>query len=117
MSACDKFVYTELLRAAAKPPAAPQAPGKSPAPVDNAKSLVALISGAIDDVSDESGWANLGAVGSTITKLRPSFDPRLHGHTKLSDLVRSHSLHFAVEERGDEESSAKSIYVRNVAAR
>ncbi|HEY7640203.1 MAG TPA: NYN domain-containing protein [Steroidobacteraceae bacterium] len=117
VSACDKFTYTELLRGAAKPPAAPRATEKAPAPVDDAKSLIALISGAIDDVSDESGWANLGAVGSTITKLRPSFDPRLHGHTKLSDLVRSHSRHFAVEERGEEGSSAKSIYVRNVSAR
>lgn len=117
VSACDKFIYTELLRGPAKPLAAVHVAEKAPAPVDDTSSLVALISGAIDDVSDESGWANLGAVGSTITKLRPSFDPRLHGHKKLSDLVRSLSLHFAVEERGDEESSAKSIYVRNVPAR
>jgi hypothetical protein len=80
-------------------------------------SIIALISGAIDDLSDENGWANLGAVGSTITNLRPNFDPRLHGHKKLSDLVRSLSQQFAVEERGDEGSSAKSIYVRNVAGR
>jgi OST-HTH/LOTUS domain len=85
-------------------------------PLDDSTSLIALISGAVEDVSDEIGWANLGAVGSTITKLRPSFDPRLHGHKKLSDLVRSLPQQFAVEERGDEGSSAKSIYVRNVPA-
>lgn len=117
VSACDKFVYTELLRAPAKPAAALQVTEEAPAPVDDTKSLIALISSAIDDVSDENGWANLGAVGSTITKLRPNFDPRLHGHKKLSDLVRSLSQHFAVEQRGDEGSSAKPIYVRNVAAR
>lgn len=113
VSACDKFIYTELLRAPAKPAAPPHQTEEAPAPVDDTKSLVALIAGAIDDVSDENGWANLGAVGSTITKLRSNFDPRLHGHKKLSDLVRSLSKHFAIEERGDEGSSAKSIYVRN----
>lgn len=117
VSSCDKFIYTEVLRAPAKPAATLQVKEKAPAPVDDAKSLVALISGAIDDLSDENGWANLGAVGSTITNLRPNFDPRLHGHKKLSDLVRSLSQQFAVEERGDEGSSAKSIYVRNVAGR
>ena len=117
VSACDKFIYTELLRVPAKPAAAQQMAEEAPAPVDDAKSLIALISGAIDDVSDENGWANLGAVGSTITKLRPNFDPRLHGHKKLSDLARSLPQQFAVEERGYEGSSAKSIYVRNVAGR
>jgi uncharacterized LabA/DUF88 family protein len=116
VSACDKFIYTELLRGPAKPSAALQVTEKAPASLDDSTSLITLISGAIDDVSDESGWANLGAVGSTLTKLRPSFDPRLHGHKKLSALVRSLPQQFAVEERGDEGSSAKSIYVRNVAA-
>jgi hypothetical protein len=80
--ACDKFIYTELLRGPAKPPAALLVTEKVPAPLDDSTPLIALISGAIDDVSDEIGWANLGTVGSTITKLRPSFDPRLHGHKK-----------------------------------
>ena len=116
VSACDKFIYTELLRVPAKPAAAQQMAKEAPAPMDDA-TLIALISGAIDDVSDENGWANLGAVGSTITKLRPNFDPRLYGHKKLSDLARSLPQQFAVEERGYEGSSAKSIYVRNVAGR
>jgi uncharacterized LabA/DUF88 family protein len=116
VSACDKFIYTEVLRAP-KPTASLQKDEEAPAPVDDAKSLITLISDAIDDVSDENGWANLGAVGSTITKLRPNFDPRLYGHKKLSDLVRSLSKQFKVEERGDEGGSAKSIYVRNAPSR
>jgi NYN domain/OST-HTH/LOTUS domain len=110
VSACDKFIYTEVLRApSAQPPAAePRAvPGK-----DERTSLIGLIASAIDDVSEDDGWANLGAVGSTITKLRPSFDPRLHGQKKLSDLVRS-LREFSVEERGGPDGTAKSIYVRN----
>ncbi|HEX2493880.1 MAG TPA: NYN domain-containing protein, partial [Steroidobacter sp.] len=110
VSACDKFIYTEVLRVpAASPPAAePKAvPGK-----DERTSLIGLIASAIDDVSEDDGWANLGAVGSTITKLRPSFDPRLHGQKKLSDLVRS-LREFSVEERGGPDGTAKSIYVRN----
>jgi hypothetical protein len=113
VSACDKFIYTDLLRVPPKPAAPAHESQQAPAPVDDPTSLSALISGAIDDVSDDNGWANLGAVGNTITKLRPNFDARLHGHKKLSDLIRALPRQFVVEERGQEGSSTKSIYVRN----
>ncbi len=71
-----------------------------------------LLRRAIEDASDEQGWAHLGAVGTYLTKIRPDFDPRLYGHKKLSDLVKHHPRHFAIEERGAAGSGSKSIYVR-----
>jgi hypothetical protein len=142
VQACDKFIYTEVLRAApapaavmAKPRAAKvvKAPAKGakqgqdtqPPPLPPAKVAKAspgtpavlplpleLLRRAIEEASDEQGWAHLGAVGTYLTKIRPDFDPRLYGHKKLSDLVKHHPRHFAIEERGGAGSGSKTIYVR-----
>ena len=137
VQACDKFIYTEVLRtesessasAKAKPVAKPtKAVAKSspqkPAPATPAplatgpkgKSTealpLALIRQAIEDASDESGWAGLGAVGSYLNKIRPDFDPRLYGYRKLSDLVKGQPKHFAIEERSASGSANKTIYIR-----
>ena len=127
--ACDKFVYTEVLRPAPKPIAGKPAPAKSPPakapsapqkPEPEAKALLPdvselpteLIFQAIDEAEDDNGWAELGAVGSYLTKIRPDFDPRLYGHRKLSDLFRKNPRLFDIEERPMPGGSAKVIYVR-----
>jgi len=134
--ACDKFVYTEVLRPeivapvipatvkpapeskAAKPMAVKVDPAKV-AEVTAAKPVVAklpvdLIRQAIEEESDENGWANLGSVGSYLTKIRPDFDPRLYGHTKLSNLFKMNSQYFSVEERTVAGTSSKVFYVKVV---
>ena len=70
-----------------------------------------LIRQAIEEASDDQGWAFLGSVGSYLSKVRPDFDPRLYGHKKLSDLMKAHPRHFTVEERAGE-GGAKRFYVR-----
>ena len=54
---------------------------------------------ALDETSDDSGWANLGAFGSYLNNVQPDFDPRTYGFRKLSDLVRSRPDLFVTEER------------------
>jgi len=77
VSACDKFIFTEVLRfqenveAGLKP--------KTPNELKKDTKLVALLRSALDAASDESGWAHLGAVGSNIAKQAPQFDPRNYG--------------------------------------
>lgn len=119
VAACDKFVYTEVLRAetpapAPKPkkspkgaaaPAASSAPKKPELPLD-------LILQAIDDAADESGWAHLAEVGTYLTKIRPDFDARLYGYKKLSDLLKSRPKDVVLEARSAPGSSNKSYYVR-----
>jgi hypothetical protein len=134
VAACDKFVYTEVLRPGsakdeaarsvpAGKPAKPKAPAPArardtepaaPAPVASGPQAlpVDLIKRAIEDSSDESGWAPLGPVGSYLTKIRPDFDPRLYGQRKLSDLLRKHPALFALEERSLPGGTGKAIYVR-----
>ncbi len=133
VAACDKFVYTEVLRpeAVISPPVAikpaakaentkpPKAQAPAKAAEAAAKTVVAtppikLIRQAIEEESDETGWANLGAVGSYLTKIRADFDLRLYGHAKLSSLFKKNSQYFVVEERSMPGVSSKVIYVKVV---
>jgi len=137
--ACDKFIYTEVLRkeadasapakpAASKPakkvatksaPTKPAAAATPAVPVVEAKNTssellpLGLLRQAIEEASDENGWAFLGAVGSYLNKIQPDFDPRLYGHRKLSDLLKHQPRYFAIEERGASGSN-KMIYVRSL---
>ncbi len=127
--ACDKFIYTELLRPEPEP--AKQAParkaagkaavakaggaaGKPPAPAKGDAGLpLALLRQAVEDAADDDGWADLGAVGSYLTKVRPDFDPRLYGHKKLSDLLRSvAALELREVARGDGAGKVFSVRLR-----
>lgn len=117
VQACDKFIYTEVLRqegAGVEGASGPGASGNSAEPAKT-KPLPdvprALIAQAIEEASDEEGWSHLGAVGSYLGKLRSDFDPRLYGFKKLSDLMRARPKWFELQERGT--GSSKSIYVRS----
>lgn len=72
----------------------------------------ALFQQALEQSSDEQGWAHLGPFGSYLTKLRPDFDARNFGYKKLSDLVRARIDLFEVDEREVAGSSAKVLYIR-----
>ena len=79
VAACDKFIYTEILRAPVAEPAAIEAAQKRLKPL-----LIAAITGA----AREDGWSPLSNVGSLVLKSNPSFDPRNYGCEKLGELVR-----------------------------
>ena len=107
-NACNKFILTEVLR---RPVAEPEvAPNKSDTPpvVATKPSQITLESpvfpkefvlSALEQSSDESGWAHLGTFGSYLTKLQPDFDSRVYGFKKLSDLVKAKTDLFVTEER------------------
>ncbi len=95
------------------PSAAPATPATSAARTAAPRPLpLDLLRQAIEDASDDEGWAGLGAVGSYINKIQPQFDARLYGHKKLSDLLKQHPKHFLVEERGQPGGAQKAFYVR-----
>jgi uncharacterized LabA/DUF88 family protein len=108
VSACDKFIFTEVLRfqedvgSATKP--------KTTNELKRDTKLVALLRNALDAASDESGWAHLGAVGSNIAKQAPEFDPRNYGFSKLGELAAAIKL-FDVDERVQSDGHSRSIYI------
>lgn len=109
VSACDKFIYTEVLRAKSGDSAA--IVKKSGSELARDTKLVSLLYNAVEASSDESGWARLSAVGSKIAKQAPEFDSRNYGYAKLSGLVTATKL-FETEERPTGPNS-KSLYVRD----
>lgn len=142
VQACDKFIYTEVLRAEAPEPAGPAAPVKParkqpakkqaavktsapaqetavppapPSPPAKAAPLpLGLLRQAIEEASDEEGWAHLGAMGAYLNKIKPNFDPRLYGQKKLSDLLRKQPKHFSVVER-ETPAGVKALFVKALA--
>lgn len=125
ISACDKFIYIEILakekateeEVAATTKSKPRAVrlqadanGKQPiSPVT--RSLVQLISDSINDLADESGWAFLGDLGNLLLKKQPNFDARNYGFNKLVLLLKS-MKQFEVEKRDTGKGNVKNFYVR-----
>ena len=97
--ACDKFVYIEVIRAAAKQAAEAakkkeEAQAKKTAKKENKKcqtssspapeEIVELIAESVEDLCEEDGLAHMGKLGNLLLKKQPDFDPRNYGFSKLS---------------------------------
>lgn len=104
ITACDKFVYFDVLKAdepragvsagvAAKPVPAADAARKPAAAVPRLDgSALAMLTTAVEATADEDGRANLGQVGSHLAKQSPDFDARNYGFSRLSDLAEASGI-------------------------
>jgi len=110
VSACDKFIYTEVLRV--KTDENQAIVKKSSGELKQDTKLVSLLRNAVDASSDESGWSQLGPVGNNIAKQAPDFDPRNYGYRKLGELVAAINI-FEIEERQIGDGNSRSLYVRD----
>jgi len=108
-SACDKFIYTEVLRT--KTDESTPIVRKTTAELKQDTKLVNLLRNAVEASSDDRGWAALGAVGNNIAKQSPDFDSRNYGYGKLSALVIATEL-FEVQEREQGSTDHKVLYIR-----
>lgn len=125
ITACDKFIYFDVLGGAAAEPQTPSIiPEKAvakPAPAIPVKiepkqsrpTRGGAANGGLDDVAlgmlqeavkasaDEDGRANLGRVGTHLSKQSPDFDARNYGYARLSDLAVASGI-LDVERVGDQ---------------
>jgi uncharacterized LabA/DUF88 family protein len=126
ISACDKFIYIEILSAPVKKeptrPAikssgksAPEVKTQPPVPVHSIlkvdRELIKLIRDSINDIADETGWAFLGDLGNLLLKRQPNFDSRNYGFSKLVSLIKSIGQ-FEIDERESGKRNIKHVYVR-----
>ncbi|HEV3252682.1 MAG TPA: NYN domain-containing protein [Puia sp.] len=126
ISACDKFIYIEILSSPAKlevvsPPVKStiknNAEVKLKVQSSQAQSilkadreLAKLITDSINDIADENGWAFLGELGNFLLKKQPNFDPRNYGFNKLVSLIKNIGR-FEIDERESGKGN-KLVYVR-----
>jgi NYN domain/OST-HTH/LOTUS domain len=113
-NACHKFIFTEVLRAVSADETTTTKRPAEAGPHSVAKPAIPkqFMLKALEESSDDAGWAPLSTFGSYLGKLQPDFDPRLYGFKKLSELVKSSTDLFVAEERQAPGSTQKTLYLR-----
>ena len=108
VDACSPFIFTENLESTAedKADSSHQPAKKSKKELRKDTSLVKLLRTAVEQTSDDDGWAFLGHVGSYISN-NSSFSSINYGYKKLGDLIRVSEL-FEIEMRKD----GKVMYIK-----
>ncbi|MBX9817992.1 MAG: NYN domain-containing protein [Burkholderiaceae bacterium] len=111
-AACDKFIYTEILRAQ------PEEVKPGAEPVAELPKLKPILLNALNATAREDGWTTLAALGGQITRSHPSFDPRNYGVAKLNELIRQQAAYLDVKEVKSVEGDAVQthLHVRRKAA-
>ncbi len=107
--ACDKFIYTEILREDSSEEVQKKYNSRE---LKQDTKLVSLLRTAVEDSADDSGWAYLGNVGQNIAKKSPEFDSRNYGYKKLGELMEATAL-FEKDERIQNNSPGKLLYFRD----
>ena len=103
IAACDKFVFTEILR---------EKKDTEVIEESNTTELRPVLISAINAVSKDDGWARLSNVGAYINKKHPSFDPRNYGYDKLGKLIRDLNYILIDERKFNDDSDNVHIYIR-----
>lgn len=111
VSACDKFIFTEVLRI--KDDYSERIRRKTTNELKKDTKLLNLLRNAVEASSDDSGWAHLAYVGSNIAKQAPEFDPRNYGYKKLGELVAAAKI-FEIEERAIGDGLSKAVFIKDI---
>lgn len=116
ITACDKFIYIEILKPSPERPGDSDSkkPSARPKPQPLSKidpKIIKLFTDSISDLEDENGWTYLGELGNFVLKKMPDFDPRNYGFTKLLPLLKSMNK-FEIDERETGKNNIKHIYIR-----
>lgn len=109
IKACDRFIYLSVINRRVEN-------GHSTIDDKDRETLKHLVTAAINDLADDSGYAFLADVGNLINKRRPDFDPRNYGFYKLTPLIKSLDG-FDIDERPTANPSIKHVFIRNKSRR
>lgn len=119
ISACDKFIYLEILKVAnieeegpTVRPAKSVARKKKEQPISKVdKETIRILTESVNDLADETGWTFLANLGNYILKKKPDFDPRNYGFQKLLPLIRD-TKKFEIDERDTGQNNIRHIYIK-----
>jgi len=112
VDACSPFIYTENLvsEKADKAESAGSAPSsgrKSKAELRKDGALVRLLRTAVEQTSEDDGWAHMSKVANYISN-NSSFSSLNYGYRKFSDLIKASEL-FKIEMRKD----GSAMYIKD----
>jgi uncharacterized LabA/DUF88 family protein len=107
VAACDKFIYTEILK---------QEPEKPKEEAPDLPKLKPMVIKALEATGRDDGWASLAALGGQLTRNHPSFDPRNYGVGKLGELLRKQGYLEVKEVPSPDGSGHVHLQVRRRAA-
>tara|TARA_R110001592_G_scaffold363321_1_gene683758 strand:+ start:28051 stop:28779 length:729 start_codon:yes stop_codon:yes gene_type:complete len=109
VDACSPFIFTENLvpEEEAKPNSVESRGSKGRNKLRGDTSLIRLIRTAVEQTSEDDGWAHMSKVGHYISN-NSSFSAVNYGYKKLGDLIRATEL-FDVEMRHD----GKAMYIKD----
>lgn len=119
ISACDKFIYIEILKPEAVETevndgkkASKSKPATNNHPLSKIDpQIIKLLTLSVSDLADENGWTFLGELGNLMLKKKPDFDPRNYGFAKMLPLIKSINV-FEIDERETGKKNSKHIYIR-----
>ncbi|WP_300359326.1 NYN domain-containing protein [Fluviicola sp.] len=117
ITACDKFVYIEILKPKPLPSKSETKQKQSkkesaPLPMNKVDvNLVNLLKESVSDLADETGWTFLGELGNFLQKKKRDFDPRNYGFQKLLPLIKS-TDEFDIDIRETTNRNTKHIFVK-----
>ncbi|UKJ07013.1 NYN domain-containing protein [Solitalea lacus] len=115
ISACDKFIYIEILKTASTETASitkVTTKTKKEEPISKVDAeTIRIITESVNDLADETGWAFLGSLGNYILKKKPDFDPRNYGFPKLLPLIKDINK-FDIDERDSGLNNIRHIYLK-----
>jgi uncharacterized LabA/DUF88 family protein len=109
ISACDKFIYTEILYASGEVKALAQTgAGVSTSLLDKGENwmtipdgqrrlddmtilipLLSLLKDAYEATPEQDGWVELGVFGIRLTQIYSDFDSRIYGYKQLKKLIKA----------------------------
>jgi uncharacterized LabA/DUF88 family protein len=121
ITACDKFIYIEILKKQDLETSSEQDNKKSSvrnkpqANIPLSKidpKIIKLFADSISDLEDENGWAYLGDLGNLMLKKKPDFDSRNYGFPKMLALLKSMNR-FEIDERESGKNNIKHIKKHN----
>ncbi|MCA8869468.1 MAG: NYN domain-containing protein [Rhodobacteraceae bacterium] len=93
---CNRFIRIENIAEVPESPTGQTAGSKS----ENPSGAVPLIRKAMAAIPQDAEWYTLGQIGQFLTVIKPDFDSRTYGYSKLSDLVRKLSQ-FELRQQGN----------------
>lgn len=125
-NACDDFIYIDVLETFNTEienieSTKPEFPSKQSDLAHNQYSrqklcmntkLIKILRNAVNECSNEEGWAELGVCGSLIKRQHPDFDSRNYGYAKLSSLIETTTL-FEIKKVAMKGTNAFKLFCRD----